>query len=177
MSGELVSTWFGAFLLEGGRVRRELRFPPGSPELIERLRRRREGRLAPEEERLVGEADRDDLVSRDRRFEALGVVRSGPSASEPSLEPPPGVSLRELLLAEAEIDLHAAWDPSIHIDEAVRSMADLDRSANLIGERLASWEGRDRPHLEDDGAAGPRPVPDRTETPAAGAPDGALRPL
>jgi nucleolar protein 56 len=42
----------------------------------------------------------------------------------------------------------ASWDPSVHLQEAVRAGADLDRVRNLIGERLGSWVSRDFPDLD-----------------------------
>jgi nucleolar protein 56 len=52
------------------------------------------------------------------------------------------------LLDDAERALTAAWDPSIHVQEAVRASADLDRVRNLIGERLGSWVSHDNPELD-----------------------------
>ncbi len=67
---------------------------------------------------------------------------SSPGSSE--------LMLRELLLEDADDALRAAWDPSIHIEEAVRALSDLDELLNLIGERLISWSSRDAPEIERD---------------------------
>ena len=174
-SEEIVSTWFGAFLTDGRQIARESRFPPTSESWIERLRARREGRLCEEEEALAGAGRAATRRTRDRRFERLGVPWTSGRPERPAWPGPSWRDLRPLLLAEAEVDLRAAWDPSIHLDEAVRAMADLDRTRNLIGERLASWAARDRPDLPADEAekgeratdavldsaesSGPSPVP------------------
>ncbi len=156
-SRELVTTWYGAFLVEGGKVIREARFPDDDRARADRLRARREGHLAPEEETIGGALESEGAVSRDRRFERLGIrwIEGRPGrASSPA---PPRADLRALLLADAETALRAAWDPSIHLDEAVRAMADVDRTRNLVGERLASWAARDRPELsEEDTESGER---------------------
>ena len=55
---------------------------------------------------------------------------------------------RTLLLSAGVESLAAAWDPSIHVQEAVRAATDLDRVHNLVGERLGSWVSRDRPEVD-----------------------------
>lgn len=142
---EAVSTWYGAYLIDKGRVLRELRFPDDPAERAERLHRRREGLLAPEEERLITEARRGSIVSRDRRFFGLGVTEGTDPFPLPDLDPPPGTALRELILAAADEAVANAWEVTAHLDEAVRTMTDLDRVRNLLGERLDDWELRDRP--------------------------------
>ncbi|HEV2166125.1 MAG TPA: hypothetical protein VGS23_03995 [Thermoplasmata archaeon] len=146
---EVVATWYATFLVGDGRVLKESRFPEGAEGVLDRLRARREGRLSEEEAALVESSDAGRLVSRDRRFEPLGVRTSESRPPRPSIPGPSWGTLREVLLSEAEEALRAAWDPSIHLDEAVRTMADLDRVTNLLGERLASWASRDRPGLAE----------------------------
>jgi nucleolar protein 56 len=147
---ELVATWFGSFLVERGRVVRESRFPEGAEARGERLRTRRSGKLAPEEEALASSGLRGPWLTRDRRFERLGGEWTQRRPARVSLTGPGWEALRTLLLAEAETSLQASWDPSVHLDEAVRAMADVDRVRNLLGERLASWAMRDRPDLPED---------------------------
>lgn len=141
----LVTAWYGAFLLEGGAVRRSAPFPPDAAALLDRARTRRAGSLAPEELRLLEGVDPRRLTSRDRRFVSHGVTFAPVAGPIP---PPESVGLstarhRELLLELAAEDLRTSWDPSVHVEEAVRAVADLDRVLNLVAERLASWGGRD----------------------------------
>jgi nucleolar protein 56 len=147
---ELLTTWFGTFLVEGTKVLRESRFPDDERARADRLRARREGHLAPEEEAIATAPEAEGAVSRDRRFERLGIRSVEVRPGRPSIPTPPTSDLRRLLLADAETALRAAWDPSIHLDEAVRAMADVDRTRNLVGERLASWAARDRPELSEE---------------------------
>jgi nucleolar protein 56 len=51
--------------------------------------------------------------------------------------------LREILLSDAEERLRASWDPSVHLQETVRAIEELDATLNLLGERLESWSRRD----------------------------------
>ncbi|MCI4357795.1 MAG: hypothetical protein L3J95_05485 [Thermoplasmata archaeon] len=147
---ELVATWFGSFIVQRGRVVGESRFPEGTDSWVERLHSRREGKLAPEEERLASTWPRGAWFTRDRRFERVEGVWTKRRPARSDLPGPGWQALRSLLLADAESALRASWDPSIHLDEAVRAMSDVDRIRNLLGERLASWAMRDRPDLPED---------------------------
>ncbi|MHB8352536.1 MAG: NOP5/NOP56 family protein [Thermoplasmata archaeon] len=140
----LVTTWFGAFLLRDGRVLRALPFPPDA--LADRLSLRREGRVLPEEEELLRQHP-GPVVTRDRRLTALGCRIS--SVEEPEIDPAAhgfgAGELRPLLLARAQADLSESWDPTIHVQEAVRALTDVDGILNRVGERLAAWAEHDRP--------------------------------
>jgi hypothetical protein len=150
----VVATWFGVFRVAHGRVERAYPFPHGREALAERTALRREGRLVPEELRLLAEAEGQPLVARDRRFAASGVaIAPGP---EPRIDPlEHGFALRELRdleLVRAEEDLGREWDPTVHVQEAVHALAELEELSNTLGERLSSWASRDRSPLEEDEA-------------------------
>jgi nucleolar protein 56 len=145
-----VSTWFGAFLVEDGRVTRAIPAPLDAAALAERTARRRSGALTPEEEELLRARGSADWVTRDRRLAEHGVrfdprsdaaIDAVASGVDPTLQ-------RTHMLADAERALEAQWDPSVHVQEAVRAAADLDRVRNLIGERLGTWVSRDRPEVD-----------------------------
>jgi nucleolar protein 56 len=143
----VVTTWFGAFLVEEGAVRAAYLTPKDPGALVDRLRRRREGRLTPEEEQLLLEAKGRGLTGRDRRLEASGVaIRAG---SEPEIEPEQygyaSDGIDDILLARAQEDILSGWDPTVHVQEAVRAITDLDGVLNTVGERLASWAAHDHP--------------------------------
>ncbi len=150
MTASFVTTWFGAFLVEGGAVVRAIPSPLDPETLSARALRRREGGLTPEEEELLRGRGPSDWVTRDRRLAEHG-LRFDP-ASDAAIDPvASGVDpslQRTMLLAEAERALDVEWDPSIHVQEAVRAAADLDRVRNLIGERLGTWVSRDRPDVD-----------------------------
>jgi nucleolar protein 56 len=146
----IVTTWYGTFVLDGTKVERSVLAPLDEEELAERARLRREGRLTPEEAELVADADHDQWVTRDRRLSEHGIrLDAGAQAVPPDfIEPGDTARLRAVLLVAADRAVAAAWDPSVHVQEAVRATADLDRVGNLIGERVGSWVSRDSPELD-----------------------------
>jgi nucleolar protein 56 len=149
---DAVTTWFGAFVLENQRVVASYPYPADRGVLLDRLRSRREGRLTPEESRMLTEHLEQGLRSRDRRLVTAGAKAGRFEA--PELDPSAyGINpswLREILLEDAKESLRLAWDPSVHVEEAVRALRDLDAVRNLLGERLTSWAGRDAPPSEGD---------------------------
>jgi nucleolar protein 56 len=155
----IVARWFGVFLVRGATVERARPFPTDPGALAARLALRREGRLAPEEEALRNEFAGTTALARDRRFVGPGVRWS--AGPEPWIDPAAHgfapSSLRELLLESAESELVRAWDPTVHVQEAVRALTDLDGAINTVGERLANWAAHDRGRSVPE-AGGPRTV-------------------
>lgn len=153
---EIVTTWFGAFLVEGGRIRAAERAPLESSALAERIALRREGRLVPEEARILELLAGGPAVTSDRRLVPHGVTFDPRARGRlPTGEPVPPIDLeREALRTAAIRALDEAWDPSIHIEEAIRAQEDLDRVQNLVTERLTSWIGRDPPGDPEDAPSG-----------------------
>ena len=150
MARSVVTTWFGAFLVEGPNVVRSLLAPLDPDSLRQRARQRRSGALTAEETALVGQRGSADWTTRDRRLVPYG-LRVDPRAPADVDAQAVGVDpalVRALLLSEGESALEAAWDPSVHVQEAVRAASDLDRVRNLVGERLGSWVSRDRPEVD-----------------------------
>jgi len=92
-----------------------------------------------------------------------------------SVEVPDRAPLSVALVQDAERALEAAWDPSVHVQEAVRAGADLDRVRNLIGERLGSWVSHDFPELDSgDHSAAARAAAENASHPALAPSDPAL---
>ena len=152
---EVVSTWYGSFALEDGKVVEQRLVPPESR--VERALARRRGERTPEETALFSSLGGRPALTRDRRLaEAEGVVRGRTRSSPPTAEALgiQGRDRRALFLETAEAALRSSWDPSIHVEEAVRTMTDLDEVHNLLGERLVSWAGRDLSGEGDEGPEG-----------------------
>ncbi len=149
---EIVTTWFGVFLVDGDRIVSEKLFPRDPEAIKTRWRLRRAGGLALEERELLSELPpetKGHLTSRDRRFAAWGAEPAfGPLPPLDALRKgfPPGLQ-RALTLEMADEALREAWDPSAHVEEAVRAMTDLDETLNLLGERLTNWRAREAPGL------------------------------
>ncbi|NNN16890.1 MAG: hypothetical protein HKL79_00790 [Thermoplasmata archaeon] len=178
MVREAVSTWFGAFLLDGGKVVRSFPCPQDATAIRERMALRRAGELTPEDERLVGEAAGTDVGTRDRRLADRGLrfdLRLRGSVDPTTVGLGPRL-LRDPLVEEADRALHAGWDPSIHVQEAVRAMTDLDHIRNLLGERVGSWNSRDAPETDpgDHAAAARRLLEDLTPASGLSPPDPSL---
>ena len=173
----VVTTWYGTFLLEGGAVVRAVSAPTEPTLLAERARQRREGHLTPEEEELLRGAESSSWHTRDRRLADHGLVYDPDAPRDvPGMSREPDRALlATALLAEAERSLGAAWDPSVHVQEAVRAGADLDRVRNLIGERLGSWVSHDFPDLDPgDHTAAARTAAEGTSSPGLGPADPGL---
>ncbi|HLY76888.1 MAG TPA: hypothetical protein VKT21_03280 [Thermoplasmata archaeon] len=168
---EAVTTWFGAFVVENQRVVAAYPCPADRTSLRDRLRLRRDGRLTPEERQLLANHLGEGLRSRDRRLVTAGAKagRFDPPDLDPAVYGINPSWLRELLLEDAEESLRRAWDPSVHIEEAVRALRDLDATRNLLGERLTSWAGRDAPPTEGDLTASADSVARRLSTGSDGA--------
>ena len=151
MPTELASTWFGAFEMDAGRPVRSFLAPPQLEALVDRMRARRRGERVVEEDALLAGLGTGPHISRDRRLWGPSVTRAVASAVFPA---PSSVGVdprwkRAAMLEVAALALAEGWDPSIHVDEAVRALTDLDSMQNLLGERIVSWSSRDLPPSEE----------------------------
>jgi nucleolar protein 56 len=150
MTKSVVTTWFGALLVEDRTVVRSVLAPSDLESLRARVRQRRSGAVTAEEISLLETRGGEVWTTRDRRLIPYG-LRLDPrapgevDATTLGIDPALG---REMLLGDAETSLAEAWDPSIHVQEAVRAESDLVRVRNLVGERLGSWVARDRPEVD-----------------------------
>ncbi|MGA8302402.1 MAG: hypothetical protein WA691_06615 [Thermoplasmata archaeon] len=165
----LVSTWFGTFLIDHDRVVRSALAPMGEAELAERARIRRAGGVTPEEEEILSHRGAEQWMTRDRRLADRGLHWDPKApAVPPTFEETTDHDIqRRALLAAAERALTESWDPSIHLEEAVRAASDLDRVRNLVGERLGSWVSRDSPDVDpgDHAAAARRALEEGAPSP------------
>lgn len=173
----VVTAWYGTYLLDGDEVVRAVPAPSDPTLLAERARLRRDGFLTPEESELLKGSGSSEWRTRDRRLAGHGLKFDlGAPASVPASVNVPGRDLLAVaLLEDAERALTASWDPSVHVQEAVRAGADLDRVRNLIGERLGSWVSRDFPELDPgDHARAARTAAEGTSRSGLGPTDPAL---
>ncbi len=143
----LASAWHGSYLLEGERVVREARAPLEPGALADRQRRRLAGERTAEEEELLASRGPELWRTRDRRLVGEGVDFDAAAPGAPEIGADAGLH-RAAVLEGADRALRESWDPSIHVEEAVRALRDLDRAANLLGERVTSWASRDLPVVE-----------------------------
>ncbi len=148
MARAVVTTWYGTFVVEGPEAVRSAVAPTAPEALAERMHLRREGRLTPEEAEVLDDPEHGAWSTRDRRLADHGVRWDVTAPATPPGEPPDRGRLRAALLLDAGRAVADAWDPSVHVEEAVRATADLDRIGNLLGERLGSWVARDSPEID-----------------------------
>lgn len=140
---ELISRWFGTYRVRDGRAVAGVEAPRDAAALAERVRQRLDGERTPEEGEVLRGVPPEGLRSWDRRFALVA-----PTAFQRGPDPPEGFDAalhREALLLEAERRLREGWDPSVHLNEAVRAIRELDETLNLLGERIVSWSARDGP--------------------------------
>ena len=161
MPPEIVSRWTAVYLVDGDRVERAEPLATAPEARRAAIALRREGRRLPEEDRLLASALETRLVTRDRRLlgervTLLPGLRRAPSVALPR---PERAEQRRLLLDAAEAALADAWDPSVHVEEAVRAMSDLDEVLNRVGERLANWARHDAPTASRRGRGSPCGAP------------------
>lgn len=148
---EVVATWFAVYVRRGTELRLHREAPSEPAALALRMEERLEGRRTEEERWALEQLSDPTAVSWDRRL-GLESPKGRPVPFEPPGRPERALH-RQVLLEVAERRLAAGWDPSVHVDEAVRSVGELDQTLNLLGERLVSWAGRDAVPSEDEGAA------------------------
>jgi nucleolar protein 56 len=150
MARTVATTWYGTFLLDGTSVVREVLTPQTTSELADRARLRRAGQITPEEAELLNDPDHVRWSTRDRRLADRGLRfdPAAPAVPPASVAVPPTASLHDALIVDAVRAVADAWDPSVHVEEAVRASTDLDRVGNLLGERIGSWVSRDSPEID-----------------------------
>jgi len=145
------SAWHGAYLLDSDRVVRDVRAPLDVAALCARQKLRAEGAATPEEETLLRQRGAETWRTRERRLVREGVVFDPEATGAPDVGADEGLHRTAMLEAAARA-LTEAWDPSIHVEEAVRALRDLDRAVNLLGERVAAWAAVDAPELDGEAA-------------------------
>ncbi len=136
----LTTVWFGTFLLDGETIRRSVLFPKDPKAIAERLQAIQAGGILPEEQEAA--AGLDDLEVGEARLAPLGrVVANAPLLAQDHDKFGFGPDiLREasLLLGRQQI---ATVEPDRHLLQAVGSLDDLQKSTNLLLERLREWYG------------------------------------
>ncbi len=149
MARSVVSLWHGVYLVDRGEVVDRLAVPREVKVIAERLRDRAAGRLTAEETTMLGRHTGEPWTTRDRRL-VSDMVLLDESAPGDAGGPSDLETHRAALLEAAERALAESWDPSVHVEEAVRTLRDVDRALNLLGERLAGWASHDHPGGDPD---------------------------
>lgn len=134
----LVTKWFGVFLVEGGRVVSERRFPLEARAIADRLLALRRGEVL-EEERALATGGTEVLEA---RLRALGRVSDKNPFFDLPLEEPPGPLLHESSLLVARSESRAAsGEKDRFVAQAVRAVDDVNVALNTMVERVREWYG------------------------------------
>lgn len=143
----LVTTWFGCFLLDGGKVVAQRLFPKDPEAIADRLGNVEDWKVLDEERELM--ASLEEVFVTEPRLERAG----GNLAAEraPFLRPEDFGFDRGLLHAAmvelAKRRMRKAIRPEDHLRQAVAALDDLLEQENLVLERLREWYGLHFPEL------------------------------
>lgn len=143
----LVTTWFGSFLLDEGKVVHQRLFPRDAGDLADRLVRVEDWKVLDEERELMSLAEEVFVV--EPRLERAGGNRTSQRA--PFLKPEEFGFGRDLLHAAmvefAKRRMRKAIGPEDHLRQAVGALDELQGEENVLLERLREWYGLHFPEL------------------------------
>ena len=133
----IVTRWFGAFLVDRGEVIEHVLFPGDIEDIASRIQCMHSGELLEEEKALVG--DRTVMVTEPRQ-KALGTLEALRFSVEPQQ-----YGVDSGLLHHAMIHIAREGEAAIKRDrllmQAVGSMEEMNKTINIMSERLAEWYG------------------------------------
>lgn len=143
----LVTTWFGTFLLDEGKVVRQLPFPKEPGAIADRLATAEDWKLTAEERELM--ASVDEVFVTEPRLERAG---GRFIAERPPFLAPEDFGFDRSLLHAAMVELakrrmRKAIRAEDHLRQAVACLDDLLEQENLVLERLREWYGLHFPEL------------------------------
>ena len=143
----LVTTWFGTFLLDGGKVVKERLFPRDAGALADRLGKVEDWKILDEERELMSSAD--EVFVTEPRLERSG---GRMFAERPPFLDPATWGYDQPLLHAAMVELgkrrmRKAIRAEDHLRHAVATLDDLKDQENLLLERLREWYGLHFPEL------------------------------
>ncbi|HKZ23285.1 MAG TPA: ribosomal biogenesis protein [Thermoplasmata archaeon] len=143
----LVTTWFGSFLLDEGKVVQQKLFPKDAAEIASRLALIEDWKALDEEKEFL--SLHDDLFVVEPRLERAGGNLTG--ERPPFLAPDAFGYDRELLHASmvelAKRRMRKAIRPEDHLRQAVGGLDELIEQENLLVERVREWYGLHFPEL------------------------------
>lgn len=147
----LITTWFGVFIVDKGKVMDHLLFPKDPVELAARLRSISDDKVLTEEQEMA--KDIKDLRVGEERLSKLGKVSK--SIRDRELSSIPEVyGFSKSLLQQAMLQLGRTKIKEVaedrYIIQAVRAIDDLNKTANLLSERLHEWYSLHFPELGRD---------------------------
>jgi nucleolar protein 56 len=144
----LVTTWFGSFLIDEGKVVKHELFPKNPQEIAMRMIRVGDYKILKEERNLV--KDLDDFFVAEGRLEKIGGIRIDVEA--PFVPPEEYDCGRDLLHEAMMIVAKEKMSESVgrddHLSQAINALDDLEKTTNMLHSRLREWYGLHFPELE-----------------------------
>jgi nucleolar protein 56 len=145
---KLITTWFGVFLVEREKVLKQNLFPKDADEIAKRLKAMSAETIL-KEERELAKGVRGLKVA-DPRLAKLGPVSKSIKDRDISTRPEL-YGFSKDLLQEAMIKLGRASMKELaedrYIIQAVKAIDDLNKTANLLSERLHEWYSHHYPEI------------------------------
>ena len=143
----LVTTWFGCFLLDEGKIVRSVLFPKDAEGIARRLQVIEDWKVLDEERTLLGAAP-EVFVSEPRLERAGGrnteerapFLRAEDHGFDPGL-------LHQAMLLVAKARMRKAPSGDDHLSQTVEALDDITESYNVVLERLREWYGLHYPEL------------------------------
>lgn len=143
----LLTTWFGSFLLEDGKVVEQRLFPKDATAIATRLALVEDWKVLDEERELMARAE--DVFVLEPRLERAGGNLTKERA--PFLDPEAFGYERDLLHAAmvqlAKGRMRRAIGPEDHLRQAVGALDEIQEQENALVERLREWYGLHFPEL------------------------------
>jgi nucleolar protein 56 len=144
---QLLTTWFGSFLIDEGKVVQQRLFPKDADGIAARLTLVEDWKVLDEERELMALAE--DVFVAEPRLERAGGNRT--KERGPFLDPEAFGYGRELLHAAmvrlARARMRRATGPEDHLRQAVGALDEIQEQENALLERLREWYGLHFPEL------------------------------
>ncbi len=143
----LVTTWFGTFLVDEGKVIEERLFPRDPEALADRLALVEGWKVLAEERELM--AAHPEAFVTEPRLERAGAPMTSARAAflRPEAFGYDRALLHDAMLRLARRQMRKAVGPDDHLHQAVGALDDLQETENVLLERLREWYGLHFPEL------------------------------
>jgi nucleolar protein 56 len=144
---QLLTTWFGSFLVEEGKVVHQRLFPKDADAIAQRLGRIEEWKVLDEEREMMSLAE--DVFVVEPRLERAGgnlTKDRGPFLDPASFGYTPDL-LHAAMVQLARGQVRRATGPEDHLRQAVGALDEVLEQENALQERLREWYGLHFPEL------------------------------
>ncbi len=142
---KLVTTWFGVFIMEDDEVIQHTLFPKDADEIGKRMMTIQKGRILAEEEEMA--SGKQVFVFEDRLAMIGELLFDNPPFISPDDFDFSSQLLNQAMIILGKDMVRASGSPDQQILQAIRAMDDLDKTINLLSERLHEWHEINFPEL------------------------------